>query len=76
MKQSIEAAIQKIQSAFLPFRCVAEEDDYGARIKFAVFVGEERYENCVSKDQFSDAVRLEGLLESAKREAIKLKHGG
>lgn len=76
MKQSIEAAIEKIQLAFCPFRCVAEKDDYGARIKFAVFVDEKRYENCFSKAQFSDATRLEGLLASAKREVIKLTNSG
>ena len=74
MNLDIEGAIQKIQSAFSPFRCVAEKDDYGARIKFVVFLEENCYEYCLSKEQFSDAVRLTQWLDSAKREVLKLKH--
>ncbi|MDN3919746.1 hypothetical protein [Roseateles violae] len=71
MKQSIEAAINQIQKAFEPLQCVAKSDDYGARINFTVFDKDEPYSRSFSKAQYSDAARLNLLLDSARREVFK-----
>jgi hypothetical protein len=72
-KITAENAVGIIESAFVPFRCVAEPWDYGHRIRFRVFdnaddpvltVGE------LIKNQFADANSLSTTINSCRATLI------
>lgn len=70
---SVDDAVRIVESAFAPYRCVAESEDYGNRLKFRVFDEQDDPLLTVEylvKSQFSDQARLIEILESS-RENLK-----
>ena len=72
---SAEEIIQIIESAFGPLRCVAEQWDYGKRIRFRVF--NTANEPLITQPdllwrELSDATRLEFVVEYCRDQVSKL----
>ncbi|WP_313203068.1 DUF1652 domain-containing protein [Pseudomonas sp.] len=67
--QAAEEAVKTLEKSFAPLRCVAEVWDYGERIRFRIFDGDDEplltVEEIVRK-RFSQPAELQAVISTAR----------